>query len=97
MTRALEIIIYKLKAGVADAAFEAAGEVLEKQFAEKQKGFVSRTFGRSDEGDWVDVVMWATMDDAHKAAAAAMVSPVCAPIFAMIDERSMRMHHFSIV
>lgn len=97
MSKVLEIVIYKLKDGAVASAFKAEAAMMEESFAVKQKGFVSRVFGQSEGGDWVDVITWETMADALKASEAAMASPVCAPMFGMLDEASVKMHHFTIV
>jgi hypothetical protein len=97
MKQALEIVTYKLKAGINDGAFRKASEDMERQFAAKQKGFLKRIVGTSDTGEWVDVVTWETMEDALAASEAAMKSPACAPMFAMLEESSIKMHHFAIM
>lgn len=97
MAQALEIVIYKLKSNASEKAFLAASAEMEQKFARKQKGFVSRLFGKSDAGDWVDVVTWETMQDALQASESAMASPICAPMFGMLDETSVKMHHFTKV
>ena len=97
MKNALEIVIYKTKDGVSDADFIKAGADMEEHFAKKQKGFVRRTLAKSENGDWVDVVYWDTMDDALKASEAAMKSLVCAPMFGMVDDDSIKMYHFEIL
>jgi hypothetical protein len=97
MGQVLEIVIYRLNDGVTDSAFHQAGEAMEQNFARKQQGFVSRVFGKSHEGEWVDVITWQTMNDALKASEAAMKSPVCAPMFGMLDGPSVKMHHFTIM
>jgi len=97
MKNALEIAMYKIKNGVSEADFIQAGVEMEKNFIKKQKGFIKRTFAKSENGEWVDVIYWETMDDAMKASEAAMKSPVCAPMFGMLDDVSVKMHHFEIL
>lgn len=97
MKNALEIVIYKTKDGVSDTDFIHTGAEMEENFAKKQKGFIRRTFAKSENGDWVDVIYWETMEDAMKASEAAMKSPVCAPLFGMLDNESVKMHHFEIL
>jgi hypothetical protein len=97
MGQILEIVIYRLNDGVTDSVFLKAGEAMEQNFAGKQQGFVSRIFGKSQEGEWVDVITWQTMNDALKASEAAMKSPVCAPMFEMLDGPSVKMHHFTMM
>ena len=97
MKNALEIAIYKTNDGVSDADFIKTGVEMEANFAKKQKGFIKRTFAKSEIGEWVDVIYWETMDDAMKASEVAMKSPVCAPMFGIIDPTSVKMHHFEIL
>lgn len=97
MKNALEIVTFKIKDGVKLPDFLRAAAELEEGFAKKQKGFLSRTFARGEGNDWVDVIRWQTMADAEAASKAAMESPVCAPMFGMIDEPSVKMMHFEIL
>ena len=97
MKNALEIVTFKIKDGVKVPDFLKASAELEEGFAKKQEGFIDRTFARSEGNDWVDVIRWKTMADAEAASKAAMQSPVCAPMFGMIDEPSVRMMHFEVL
>lgn len=97
MKNALEIVMYKTKEGVSDVDFNKTSDEMETNFAKKQKGFIKRTFAKSENGDWVDVVYWETMDDAIKASGAAMNSPACVPMFGMLDNASVKMFHFDIL
>ena len=97
MKNALEIVTFKIKDGVKVPDFLEASAELEEGFAKKQEGFIDRTFARSEGNDWVDVIRWKTMADAEAASKAAMQSPVCAPMFGMIDEPSVRMMHFEVL
>ena len=97
MKNALEIVIYKIQEGVTDEDFiKAAGE-MEENFAKKQEGFIKRTFAKSENGDWIDVLYWETMDNAMRASEEAMKSPACAPMFGMLDSENIKMHHFEIL
>ncbi len=97
MKNVLEIVIYKTKDGVNDFDFIKMGVEIEENFIKKQKGFIKRTFAKSENGDWVEVIYWETMEDATKASEAAMKSPVCMPMFGMLDDASVKMHHFDIL
>lgn len=96
MKNALEIVIYKVNPGTTVSEFMKVSADMEEGFARKQKGFLSRTFARNGNDEWIDVIRWETMADAENASKAAMQSPVCAPMFGMIDEASVRMMHFDI-
>ena len=97
MKNALEIVTFKIKDGVMLPDFLKDSAELEEDFAKIQEGFLSRTFARSEDNEWVDVIRWRTMADAEAAAKAAMQSPACAPMFGMIDEPSVKMMHFEIL
>ena len=97
MKNALEIVTYKIKDGAKVTDFLTASVDMEEGFARKQEGFISRTFARSEANEWVDVIRWQTMADAEAASKAALQSPVCAPMFGMIDGPSVRMMHFEVL
>ncbi len=97
MKNALEIASFKLKGGIAVEDFLKASVEMEKHFATKQRGFIKRTFAKGADNEWIDVVYWETMNDATKAMESAMKSPACAPMFGMIDDASIKMHHFEIL
>lgn len=96
MKSILEIVNFKVKDGVSTEAFLKASADMEKSFVSKQVGFIKRTLGKGEDSKWVDVVYWETMENATKVAEATMESPVCAPMFGMIDEVSIKMSHFEI-
>jgi hypothetical protein len=97
MKNALEIVIYSIKDGVKVTDFLKASAEMEERFAKKQKGFVLRTFAKGESNEWVDVIRWDTMEDAEAASKAAMQSPICAPMFGMIEESGIKMMHFEIL
>ncbi len=96
MKNALEIVIFKVNPATDVAEFMKVSADMEEGFAKKQKGFVSRTFARNGNDEWVDVIRWESMADAENASKAALQSPACAPMFGMIDEASVKMMHFDI-
>jgi hypothetical protein len=59
-----------------------------------QPGFMSRELAYDAGGErWVDVIWWTSLEHAKAAAAAAMSSPSCAPMFSLIDQASTLMLH----
>lgn len=97
MQYALEVVIYKTKADVNSDDFIRESEMMENGFAKLQKGFIKRTFAKSEQNDWIDVLYWETMQDTINASEAAMKSPTCAPMFQMLEPSSIKMHHFNIL
>lgn len=73
---------------MAEAAWAAQAAI------EQLPGYVGRQFGRSDDGDWVDLVRWKSMQHARDAAASAGREPAIAAFFALIDMDSVQMRHY---
>ena len=76
---------FRLAAGADEAALLAASATLQREFLERQPGYVRRELLRGDDGGWVDVIVW--RDDASAAAAmqAAMESTTCRAYFRLMQ------------
>lgn len=61
---------------------------------ERLPGFVSRQFGRGEDGEWIDVIRWRSMADARHAAQHAGSDPALAAFFGLIDMQSTQMRHY---
>jgi hypothetical protein len=73
---------------MAEAAWVAQAAI------EQLPGFVSRQFGRAEDGSWVDLVRWQSLAHAQSAAATAGQHPAIAAFFALIDLSSVQMRHY---
>jgi hypothetical protein len=92
-SKVLELVVFKLAPGVSGEQFVAAADGL-STWVSRQPGFISRELSHDAEGDrWIEVVWWKTMADAKAAAELAMTSESCAPMFALIDTKSILMVH----
>lgn len=60
-------------------------------------GFIRRETFKAEDGQWVDVVHWHSMDDAHNALEIFANNPDVQPLASMIDESSINMMHFELV
>jgi hypothetical protein len=89
----LECVIFRPNADGADRDVFVAAAAGINEWARSQRGFVSRELFEVGDGRWIDVVRWATMPDAHAAAAAATVSESCAAFFGLIDMDDVTMLH----
>lgn len=89
----LELVVFKLKDGATpEQLLATVGGVSE--WVSTQPGFVSRDLAYAEADDrWIDVVWWRSRADAESAAAAAMSSPSCTPMFDLIDSDSMLFLH----
>lgn len=89
----IEIAQFKLVPGTEDAGFLKAADVVQKNFLRKQKGFVDRELSKSDDGQWVDILHWKTMQDALKASEEMLKNPSCLDFIQKIDPTSVTMTH----
>jgi heme-degrading monooxygenase HmoA len=88
----LELVQFRLKPGVSEAAFLEA--VFQTQAAiARLPGFLRREVLKNDEGLWVDVVHWQSKAEALAAAEAFAAMPEVAVFAGMIDETQMTMLH----
>lgn len=62
-----------------------------------QPGFVQRILAVEDDGLWVDLVVWQSMDAAKVAGEKFMADMAGSAFMGMIDARSVSMRHASIV
>ncbi|TGT40877.1 antibiotic biosynthesis monooxygenase, partial [Mesorhizobium sp. M8A.F.Ca.ET.167.01.1.1] len=66
MAETLEIVTFRLKPGT-EAGFVASNGLVSDWLA-RQPGFLSRHLGRREDGTWVDIVRWRSMEQARAAA-----------------------------
>lgn len=64
---------------------------------EKMPGCLSREFGASGDGQYVDIVRWRNPSSAQTVAQQVMKIPECGKFFALIDESKMQFSHFEKV
>ncbi len=90
----LEIVTFRL-ANTGRQAFLAANDAV-NSWARRQPGFVSRTLSEGEDGQWTDMVVWAS--DAEAKMAAAEMSPITQDLDAMImiDPGSVVMRHSAV-
>ncbi|MDL2300177.1 hypothetical protein LJC01_00840 [Clostridiaceae bacterium OttesenSCG-928-D20] len=66
MQNAIEYVSFKLKKGVSASDFLAVSDEFNKEFLQKQKGYISRKILQDGE-TWADLVLWESAED-HLAA-----------------------------
>ncbi|WP_051333972.1 antibiotic biosynthesis monooxygenase [Mesorhizobium sp. WSM3224] len=95
MTETLEIVTFRLKPGT-EAGFVASNGVMTDWLA-RQPGFLGRQLGRREDGAWVDVVRWQSME--HARAAADRITAEIGDSEAMqaIEPASVAMSHAAVV
>lgn len=91
--KVLELVVFQLKPGATRDQLLGTVDAV-SEWAKTQPGFVSRDLSYSAGDDrWIEVVWWTSLEEAEAAAAAAMSSESCAPMFGLIDMESTLMLH----
>ncbi|PBB44870.1 hypothetical protein CK222_07935 [Mesorhizobium sp. WSM3866] len=94
MTETLEIVTFRLKPDT------AAGFVAQNGFVTdwlvRQPGFLSRHLGERDDGSWVDVVRWQSLEQAQAAAQRIMAEIGDCEAMRAIEPASVAMSHAAV-
>lgn len=96
MNEAIEVVIFKAKAAVSDEQLRTAALAV-TPILKGMPGFISREFGISENGQYIDVVHWKDLPSAKAAAEKVMGIPKCGEFFGLIDENQMQFMHFTKV
>lgn len=94
MAETLEIVTFRLKPGT-EAGFVAANGVMTDWLA-RQPDFLGRHLGRREDGSWVDVVRWQSMEQARAAAARIMAEIGGSEAVQAIEPASVEMSHATV-
>jgi hypothetical protein len=71
---AVEIVIFHLQPDVTNEDFQASVDAT-TTLLETQSGFISRTVGQSESGEWLDILYWDSVESAKKASAVFQTDP----------------------
>lgn len=91
-TGMVEITTFKLNQGVAIKDFEQSARSMQKDFFEKQSGFIKRTLTISKDSIWTDVVFWQDQQSFEKTMRLAEKSELVLPFMEQIDFNSVKMN-----
>lgn len=91
-TGMVEITTFKLKQGVMQKEFEQSARAMQKDFLEKQNGFIKRTLMLSEDSIWTDIVFWKDQQSAEKTMKLAETSALVLPFMEKIDFSSVKMN-----
>ena len=95
MTQVIEIVHFKLAAGVTAADFDPVNQAVERQHVSQQPGFISRETALGDDGQWLVVVHWRSSADADASMASFMSAPTAQDFMAKLDVSTMTMQRFA--
>ncbi|UCI27559.1 antibiotic biosynthesis monooxygenase family protein [Mesorhizobium sp. B2-8-5] len=91
MSETLEIVTFRLKPGT-----EAGFVGVMTDWLARQPGFLSRQLGRCEDGSWVDVVRWQSLEQAQAAADRIMAEIGASEAVQAIDPASVDMRHAAV-
>ena len=75
---------FRLRDGATEAELLDASSAIQRDFLDRQPGFVRRELARAEDGLWTDVVHWTDGEAARAAVQAAASSPVCHTYFGLM-------------
>jgi hypothetical protein len=81
----VEYAKFTLKEGVTETQVIATSQKFQEDFLVKQSGYIKRDLLRLEGRDWVDIVYWASKEDAEKVLKACEKSPICGDYFSIME------------
>ena len=87
----IEIATFKLKEGVSPADFLPFDKEVEEKLVSKNHGFISRQSSATEDGEWVAIVHWETLEDVDASMASFADSPAAAGFMANLQPETMSM------
>ncbi|MCE7986584.1 MAG: hypothetical protein DYG89_35880 [Caldilinea sp. CFX5] len=88
----LEVVLFRAKAGVSDEQVLQGSAQIQPWLA-GAAGYLKREVSKNEDGQWVDIVHWRSLDEAQQAAEQLMAEPTAAAFMSMIDPESITMLH----
>ena len=92
----VEVVQFKAKTGVSDAQIRDAADALHRD-VEHFPGYMRRRLLKSEDGQWLDIVDWTTLDEALHAAEAIMARPSAQSFIELVEPESITMLHLASV
>ena len=93
----IEIVTFKLKPGITAQDFGSLDKEVELQHVARQPGFVSRESAASDDGEWLVIVRWRSVQDAEASMASFSAAPATQEFMSKIQAGSMNMKRYAII
>lgn len=92
--KVVEVVTFKLKAGVAAAEFAPIDKAVEREHVARQPGFVSRESAHGADGEWLVIVHWRSVKDADASMASFEKASAAAQFMSSIQASTMRMTRY---
>lgn len=94
--KVVEIVSFKLAAGVSDEAFMKHSDIV-NSYISSRKGFISRRLSQAADGTYLDHVTWESLVDATTAMESSMKEAGLAPFMQSIDPATIKIDHQAVV
>lgn len=92
---ALELALFRSRQGVSQAEVLEASQQLSR-WLQRQSGFLYRSLSQQEDGLWVDVVYWQSLEQAQAASAGFMQASESQALMALIEPDSVHLSHSQI-
>lgn len=92
--KAIELVIFEARPEFNQQEVKSSLELV-NSILTSYKGFISRRLARNEDGQWMDLVLWESMEDAKAAADDIMKQKIAQEAFSVIDEQTMEFYHFA--
>lgn len=96
MSKVYEIVRYMAKEGIEDNQLIEASKKLHG-ILEGLPGLISRKLSKSEAGEWIDIVLWDSIDDAVKTAEIVNTSPIAGDFMILVEESSITFTHYQLI
>jgi hypothetical protein len=93
---ALEVAIYRLQPTVTHADFRAAVDEI-TTLLKTQEGFINRTVGQAEGGEWLDILTWESVEAAKAALAAFQTDPVGRRFLGYLDPQQIQVFYLETI
>jgi hypothetical protein len=90
----IEIVAYRLREGADADAFRVIDERMQTEFFYQQPGLKRRTTAISEDGNWVSITVWDSVEAADVAAVKVASASEWTPLLQPIDPSSIRSNRF---
>lgn len=98
--KCVEFVGFNKSPDVTDAELLAASEVMERDFLEKQPGYLGRLLVKRAAAKWADIVIWRSRNEAEMAGQKFMKSEACSGYLKCItpdgSDPTGGLHHFEV-
>lgn len=89
---AIEVCMFKLVDGTERQQFMTSNDAVD-QWLKTQDGFMFRCLSEKEDGTWIDIVHWASMEAAHAAGDSFLAIFKDADFMRAIDPQTLSMNH----